>query len=136
MPPPGAGRPGEKISQPNTKVIPIKDGYAISATRSLPLTPWPGDRRWRRARATSLRVRAIMRHMDTKVSRGSKVISRAVEGALLAVGDLHACMRATRELSGTGIETAGRSSEDHGHQEQALKRPMVETKDSIKPSRR
>ena len=72
-------------------------------------------------------------NMDTKIiTVGSKVyLPVAVKGALLAVGDLHACM-GDGELSGTGIETAGKIlMKVTVLKGTRLERPMVETADSM-----
>lgn len=133
---PGLGVLGGKISKPSTKIIPINNGYArFSENITLPLTPMVG-------------VIGVAPHkgeihcavpgdhganMDAKViTVGAKVyLPVAVKGALLAVGDLHACM-GDGEMSGTGIETPGtvlmKTTVLKGT---CLKRPMVETKDSV-----
>lgn len=133
---PGLGVLGEKISQPNTKVIPIKDGYAYFSDQIvLPLTPMVGVIGVA-PREGDIHCAVPGDHganMDTKViTVGSKVyLPVAVEGALLAVGDLHACM-GDGELSGTGIETAGSIlMKTTVIKNRPLKRPMVETKDSM-----
>lgn len=133
---PGLGILGHKVTQPDTKIISIDKGTAhFSQTIRLPLTPMvgvigvtpsigdihcavPGDHGG---------------NMDTKVvTIGAKVyLPVAVEGAGLAVGDLHACM-GDGELSGTGIETAGKiqmkTSVIKGI---TLKRVMIEDAESI-----
>ena len=133
---PGLGILGHKITSPDTKVMPVKDGYAhFSDTIKLPLTPMlgvlgvapktgdihcaiPGDHG---------------SNMDTKVvTIGSTVyLPVAVPGANLALGDLHACM-GDGELSGTGIEIAGRVClKTRVLKDFPLERPLVETKDSL-----
>jgi amidase len=72
-------------------------------------------------------------NLDTKLIKvGTKVfLPVAVDYAGLAVGDLHACM-GDGELSGTGIETAGRVClRTTVRNDITLKRPMLETEDSI-----
>jgi amidase len=132
----GLGVLGERTTQPNTKIIPIKDGFAhFSDTIKLPLTPMigvmgvtpkegkfhcavPGD---------------FGGNMDTKELKiGTKVyLPVFAEGAGLAVSDLHACM-GDGELSGTGIETAGKVclkvSVIKGA---AIPRPMLELADCV-----
>lgn len=133
---PGLGVLGEKTEKANTKIIPIKDGYAhFSKDIILPLTPMVGVIGVA-PRSGDIHCAVPGDHgsnMDTKViTVGSKVyLPVAVKGALLAVGDLHACM-GDGELSGTGIETAGKilmkTTVVKGTR---LERPMVETKDSM-----
>jgi amidase len=133
---PGLGVLGEKIDKPRTKVIPIVDGYArFSDTLVLPLTPMVGVLGVA-PRSGDIHCAVPGDHgsnMDTRViTVGSKVyLPVAVKGALLAAGDLHACM-GDGELSGTGIETAGsilmKTTVLKGVK---LRRPMVETKESI-----
>ncbi len=54
-----------------------------------------------------------------------------VSGANLALGDLHACM-GDGELSGTGIETAGRVClQVEVIKDRKLARPMLETPDAV-----
>lgn len=133
---PGLGVLGEKTKKANTKIIPIKDGYAyFTKDIVLPLTPMVGVIGVA-PRSGDIHCAIPGDHgsnMDTKIiTVGSKVyLPVAVKGALLALGDLHACM-GDGELSGTGIETAGKvllkTTVIKGTQ---LERPMVETRDSI-----
>jgi len=107
----GLGTLGERITEPNTKVIKIKEGKAFfSEDLLLPLTPMVGV-------IGVLPEKGIFPatvpgdfggNMDTKeVKVGTKVFLPVfIDGAGLAVADLHACM-GDGELSGTGIETAG-----------------------------
>lgn len=72
-------------------------------------------------------------NMDTKLIKvGSKVyLPVFVSGANLALGDLHACM-GDGELSGTGIETAGRVClQVEVIKDRKLARPMLETSDAV-----
>lgn len=133
---PGLGVLGDKITEGNTKIIPIKDGYAYFSDKiKLPLTPMigvlgvlpksgdigcavPGDHG---------------SNLDTKLIKvGTKVyLPIAVEGGGLCVGDLHACM-GDGELSGTGIETAGRIClRTTVVKDLKVERPMLETKEAI-----
>lgn len=133
---PGLGILGDQIKEGNTKIIPIKDGFAwFSDIVRIPLTPMigvlgvypekgdihcavPGDHG---------------SNMDTKLVRAGSSVYFPVwkDGAGIAVGDLHACM-GDGELSGTGIEIAGRVclrvSVIRGEK---LKRPAIETRDAI-----
>lgn len=72
-------------------------------------------------------------NLDTKlITVGTKVfLPVSVAGAGLAVGDLHACM-GDGELSGTGIETAGRVClKADVRKDLSLQRPMLETRGAI-----
>lgn len=133
---PGLGVLGEKTKKANTKVIPIRDGYAYFTDNIvLPLTPMVGVIGVA-PREGDIHCAVPGDHganMDTKIiTVGSKVyLPVAVPGALLAVGDLHACM-GDGELSGTGIETAGSIlMKTTVIKDTPLKRPMVETAESI-----
>lgn len=109
---PGLGVLGEKITEAHTKIIPIKNGFAeFNEKIRLPLTPMIGVLGVAPAEG-SVHCAVPGDHgsnMDTKLIKvGSKVyLPVFVSGANLALGDLHACM-GDGELSGTGIETAGR----------------------------
>jgi len=133
---PGLGVLGDRIKEPNTKIIPVKDGFAIFSDKiKLPLTPMVG--------VVGVAPKAGDIHcaipgdhgsnMDTKIiKKGSKLyLPVAIDGAGLAVGDIHACM-GDGELSGTGIEIAGKicmkTDVIKGFQ---LERPMVETAEEI-----
>lgn len=74
-------------------------------------------------------------NMDTKIiKKGTKVyLPIYVDGAGLALGDLHACM-GDGELSGTGIEIGGKVCLKVKILKEfpiSLKNPMLETQDSI-----
>ena len=72
-------------------------------------------------------------NMDTKLVRvGSRVYFPVnAEGAGLAVGDMHACM-GDGELSGTGIEIAGRMClRVTVYHDRPIERPVIETADSL-----
>lgn len=129
---PGLGPLGELISEPDTKIIPIKDGYAYFAPPlKLPLTPMIGVIGVAPAYGE---IHCVIpgehgANMDTKdIKVGNKVyLPVFIPGANMAVADLHACM-GDGELSGTGIEIAGRVrlsvSKVAGL---SLKMPIVET---------
>ena len=133
---PGLGVLGNRITKGDTKIIPIKDGFALfSDTIHLPLTPMIGVMGVA-PKNGSIGCAVPGDHgsnLDTKlITVGTKVfLPVSVAGAGLAVGDLHACM-GDGELSGTGIETAGRiclkTSVRKGF---SLQRPMLETREAI-----
>ena len=106
----GLGVLGDHITEPNTKIIPVHDGFAhFSDDIKLPLTPMIGVMGVA-TKSGELHCAVPEDHganMDTKLVRvGSRVYFPVnAEGAGLAVGDMHACM-GDGELSGTGIEIA------------------------------
>lgn len=109
---PGMGILGNFVRQPSTKIIEI-NGSEASFTKdiSLPLCPMIGiigvtpD-----GEKTHCSLQGNHGgNLDTKeITIGSKVyLPVFVEGALLAIGDLHACM-GDGEMSGTGVEIGGK----------------------------
>lgn len=133
----GLGVLGDKITEPDTKIIPIKDGFAyFSDEIRLPLTPMIGVCGVAPKPGLDIHCAVPGDHganMDTKMVRvGSRVyLPVSVVGAGLAVGDLHACM-GDGELSGTGIETPGRVCiKTEVYKDLLVKRPVVETRESL-----
>ena len=133
----GLGVLGDRITEPDTKVIPIRDGFAhFSDTIRLPLTPMVGV--CGVAPKPGLDVHCAVpgdhgSNLDTKMIKvGSRVyLPVAVPGAGLAVGDLHACM-GDGELSGTGIETPGRICiKTTVYRDRPVERPVIETADAL-----
>lgn len=108
---PGLGVLGERIVEADTRIVPVVGGKAwITPDTPVPISPmigvlgiapegeavgssWPG---------------AHGGNLDTRLLRaGSSLLLRvAHDGALLAVGDLHA-VQGDGELGGTGVEIAG-----------------------------
>lgn len=133
----GLGVLGERIETPDTKIIPLRDGFALfSDTIRLPLTPMIGVMGVAPREGLEIHCATPGDHganLDTtRLCVGARVyLPVAMEGAGLAVGDLHACM-GDGELSGTGIETAGciclRVSVCRGL---PLQRPVIEHGDAI-----
>lgn len=109
---PGLGPLGSDIAAANTKIIPIEDGFArFSAGIKLRLTPMVGVLG---VAPSTGKIHCVVPgdhggNLDTTdIKPGSRVYFPVfVAGANLAAGDLHACM-GDGELSGTGIEIAGR----------------------------
>lgn len=133
---PGLGILGHKIEEPDTKIIKIENGYAkFSDKIKIPLTPMVGVIGVS-PREGSVHCAIPGEHganMDTKIIKiGTKVFLPVfVDGAGLAVGDIHACM-GDGELSGTGIEIAGKIIMKSKIIKQIkLERPMLETSDGI-----
>ena len=133
---PGVGVLGHKITEPHTLIIPVRDGFAhFGENLKTPVTPmigiiglapaegdhhclWPGDHGG---------------NMDNKlITAGSQVfLPVAMDGAGLALGDLHAGM-GDGELSGTGIEIAGRVCLKVTVVRPSLgPRPLVETREGL-----
>ncbi len=133
----GLGVLGDRITEPDTKVIPIKDGFAqFSETIRLPLTPMVGVCGVAPKPGLDIHCAVPGDHgsnMDTKMVKvGSRVyLPVAIPGAGLAVGDLHACM-GDGELSGTGIETPGRICiKTTVYHDRPVERPVIETSDDL-----
>jgi len=108
---PGHGILGDLITEPDTKIIPIKNNTAIFSDKIQlavePMIGVIGVAPWSSMRSTMPGDHGG--NMDVKdIRAGSKVyFSVNMEGAGVAIGDLHACM-ADGEISGSGIEVSGR----------------------------
>jgi amidase len=133
---PGMGVIGDKITSTRTSIIHVKDGFArFSDDIVLPVAPMVGIVGVAPA-GESVRCEVPGDHganMDARViGEGASVyLPVAVEGAGLAIGDLHALM-GDGELSGSGIEIAGRVRLRATVIKRALTgRPVVETEDCI-----
>lgn len=133
----GMGLLGDMIDEPTTKIVPIRDGYAIFSDEiHLPLTPMAG------VCAVSPEPGVDFRcvypgdfggNLDTtKIKAGSKLYLPVInEGANLVIGDFHACM-GDGEVSGTAIETPGRALVQVSvRRDRTIKRPVVETDEAI-----
>lgn len=132
----GLGVLGDRITEPDTKIIPVHDGFAhFSDTIKIPLTPMIGVMG---VAPKSGEIHCAVpddhgANMDTKLVKvGSRVyFPVAQKGAGLAVGDMHACM-GDGELSGTGIEIAGRMClKVTVYKDRPIQRPVIETYDGI-----
>lgn len=133
----GLGVLGDRITESDTKIIPIKDGFAwFSDTIRLPLTPMVGVCGVAPRPGLDIHCAVPGDHgsnLDTKmIKAGSKVyLPVSVPGAGLAVGDLHACM-GDGELSGTGIETPGRIClKTTVYRDRPVARPVIETGEAL-----
>lgn len=134
---PGLGVLGSRITDPDTKIIPIRDGFAwFSDTIQLPLTPMIGVLGVAPKKGLKIHCAVPGDHggnLDTKlITVGSRLyLPVEQEGAGLAIGDLHACM-GDGELSGTGIETPGRIClRTTVRRDISLSRPVIETRDAL-----
>lgn len=109
----GLGILGEEVTQPDTKIIPIHDGFAwFTDSIRLPLTPMIGVLGVYPRKGENIHCAVPGDHgsnMDTKLVKVGSTVYFPVfkDDAGIALGDLHACM-GDGELDGTGIETAGR----------------------------
>lgn len=132
----GLGVLGDRITEPDTKIIPVHDGFAhFSDDIKLPLTPMIGVMGVapKQGEVHCAIPEDHGANMDTKLVRvGSRVyFPFGVEGAGLAVGDMHACM-GDGELDGTGIEIAGRMClKVTVYHDRPIDRPVIETADSL-----
>ena len=133
----GMGLLGDLIDHPTTKIVPIRDGYAIFSDEiHLPLTPMAGV--CAVAPEDGVDLRCIYPgdfggNLDTtKVTVGSKLYLPVIhEGARLFIGDFHACM-GDGEVSGTAIETPGRALVRVSlRRDRTIRRPVVETDEAI-----
>lgn len=133
---PGLGVLGDKIIEADTKIIKIENGFAYFSDKiKIPLTPMMGVIGvFPKEEGVHCAVpREHGANMDTKIiKKGTKVFLPVfVDGAGLAIGDLHACM-GDGELSGTGIEIAGKVClKVKVRKEITLERPMLETREEI-----
>lgn len=134
---PGLGVLGDRITEPHTRIIPIRNGYAqFSDDIRLPLTPMIGVMGVAPAagKVHCATPGDFGGNLDTKeIRKGAKVyLPVHVPGANLAVADLHACM-GDGELSGTGIEIAGRvtlkATAIKGRP--GIESPVIQTRDHI-----
>ena len=132
----GLGVLGDRITEPDTKIIPVHDGFAhFSDTIKIPLTPMIGVMGVA-PKSGEIHCAVPEDHganMDTKMVKvGARVyLPVNVPGAGLAVGDMHACM-GDGELSGTGIEIAGRMClKVTLYRDRPIQRPVIETYDGI-----
>lgn len=133
----GMGLLGDLIDIPTTKIVPIRDGYAIfSDDIHLPLTPMCGVCAVAPEPGTDLRCiwpGVFGGNLDTtKIRPGAKLYLPVInEGANVFIGDFHACM-GDGEVSGTAVETPGRAlvriSVRH---DCTIKNPVVEDDDGI-----
>ena len=133
----GMGLLGDLIDAPTTRIVPVRGDYAIfSDDIHLPLTPMcgvcavapPGDEEY-----TCVWPGDFGGNMDTtKIAPGARLYLPVFhDGAKLFIGDFHACM-GDGEVSGTGIEIAGRALVKVSvRKDIALKRPVVETDEAI-----
>ncbi len=131
---PGLGPLGDLITNADTKIISIKDGYAyFSSEIKVPVKPMVGVIG---VAPSQGRVHCAVPgnhggNMDTRdICPGSKVyLPVLVDGANIAISDLHAAM-GDGELSGTGIEIAGKTRlKVSKAQPLSIPAPIIETQE-------
>jgi amidase len=131
---PGLGVLGLRVDQVDTKIIPIRDGGAVFGEKLiLPVHPMIGTIGVapRGEPMRSYTPGDYGGNMDIKdVGMGSRVyLPVFVEGAMLALGDLHA-LQGDGELDGTGIEIAGEVTLTAEVRHQVtIPQPRIETED-------
>ncbi len=133
----GMGILGERVTEPDTKIIPVKDHFAyITPDIRLPLTPMMGVLGVYPREGEDIHCAVPGDHgsnMDTKlVKPGSSVYFPVFkDGAGIALGDLHACM-GDGELDGTGIEIAGGVClRVKVIKNESIERPIIETHEAF-----
>lgn len=133
---PGLGILGDRIKEPHTRIIPVKDGYAYFHEKAVvPVQPMIGVMGVAPA-AGKYHCASPGDHggnMDTKeIGIGSRVyLPVFVEGANLGVADMHA-RQGDGELSGTAIEIGGRARlRVKVLPDLKLNLPVVETEDYL-----
>ncbi|MFQ6063993.1 MAG: acetamidase/formamidase family protein [Candidatus Bathyarchaeia archaeon] len=133
---PGLGILGDKVTLPTTKIVPIVGNKAVfSEYIALPIRPMIGVIGVAPA-ADPIPCGTPGDHggnMDTKdIAPGAKVyLPVFVNGALLAMGDVHAVM-GDGEACGTGIEIAATVTVKVDVVKAfPIRRPIIETKDSF-----
>ncbi len=133
----GMGILGERVTEPDTKIIPVKDHFAyITPDIRLPLTPMMGVLGVYPREGEDIHCAVPGDHgsnMDTKlVKPGSSAYFPVFkDGAGIALGDLHACM-GDGELDGTGIEIAGRVClRVKVIKNESIERPIIETHEAF-----
>lgn len=133
----GLGILGEQVITPDTKIIPIHDGFAwFTDSIRLPLTPMIGVLGVYPRENEDIHCAVPGDHgsnMDTKLVRVGSTVYFPIfkDGAGIALGDLHACM-GDGELDGTGIETAGKVCiKVDVIKEHSIDRPIIETNEAF-----
>lgn len=134
---PNEGVLGDQVTNPITRVIPVKDGYGIFKGIKLPIIPMigvigvataqedgdcPTDSPWKHGG-----------NMDTKdIKPGSTLyLPVSQQGGMLAIGDCHGIM-GDGEISFTGLEIdAEVVLQINVIKDKVIKWPIVETDDSI-----
>lgn len=135
---PDAGFLPDRVSQALTKIIEIKDGFAIFSNEiKIPIRPMIGvigvaTRKEDGLIATDTPFRHGGNMDTTDITQGTTLyLPVAVDGAMLALGDLHAVM-GDGEVCVTGLEIPGKVTlEVEIIKNKEIAWPILETKDSI-----
>jgi amidase len=132
---PGIGTLGSNITEPSTKILPIENNLVhFNNSISVPFDPMVGviGVAPEKGEVYTAVPGSHGGNLDTKdIKPGSKIyLPVSVDGALVALGDLHAAM-GDGELSGTGVETSGEVKVKFSKFSSQLKNPVVEDKDSF-----
>jgi amidase len=132
---PGIGTLGKGIAEPSTRILPIRDNQVkFNDAISVPFSPMIGviGVAPKEGEVNTAIPGSHGGNLDTKdIKPGNKIyLPVSVDGALAALGDLHAAM-GDGELSGTGVETSGEVTVRFSKYLTELKNPVVEDLDSF-----
>ncbi|MHA1837838.1 MAG: acetamidase/formamidase family protein [Candidatus Heimdallarchaeota archaeon] len=131
---PNFGYIHEDYPDPWTRIIPIKDGYAVFSDKvKIPIDPFPGTIIVAPAEGShgTLIPKEYGGNMDSKACRVGTIVYLPVfvEGALFGVGDVHA-VQGDGEVCGTAVEIdADVTIKLVVNKKKKIKRPQYETKD-------
>ncbi len=131
---PNFGFLAPEYPEPWTRIIPIKDGYAIFSDKvKIPIDPFPGTIIVAPAEGShgTLIPKEYGGNMDSKACRVGTIVYLPifVEGALFAVGDVHA-VQGDGEVCGTAVEIdANVTIKLVVNKNKKISRPQYETKD-------
>lgn len=129
---PKGGLLGEHITEEQTRIVPVYDDHALLVDRvKIPLNKMIGVMGVAPAgeAISSISPGSHGGNLDTKeITEGNTIyFPVATEGALLALGDMHAAM-GDGELNGTGIEIGGKAIlRVSKKQDVSIAAPIVET---------
>ncbi len=133
---PGAGLLGDEITTPELKIIPIRGDMAIFNSFSIPLNPMIGVIGVSPGKNLDIPCGTPGHHggnMDNaKITAGSVLYLPVFsKGALLAMGDLHACM-GDGEIMVSGVEVSGKVTvRIELIKNRGIRNPMLESGESI-----
>ncbi|PSL41330.1 amidase [Planomicrobium soli] len=132
---PGIGILGSDIAAPSTRILEIKNGQVkFNESIAVPFAPMIGVIGVAPSNG-EIQTAVPGSHggnLDTKdVKPGNKIyLPVSVDGALVALGDLHAAM-GDGELSGTGVETSGEVKLKFSKFKSRLQNPVVEDSEAF-----
>jgi acetamidase/formamidase len=131
---PGFGYIHEDYPDPWTRIVPIKDGYAIFSDKvKIPIDPFPGTIIVAPPEGShgTLIPKEYGGNMDSKACRVGTIVYLPVfvKGALFGVGDVHA-VQGDGEVCGTAVEIdADVTIKLVVNKKKKIKRPHYETKE-------